>query len=264
MLEFVQSLLSVPLTLFLLVFVMGFIGSILNAFAGGGAFLTFSALLSVGLSPIAANATSKIAFIPGSIAATWAYRDSFAQIKPVILSMLMTALIGGTIGGLSTLYIGSEGFKVFIPWLILGATFLVWFGSDMLAFLEKNANASINKSVPILGQCLLIFSSLYGGFFGAGLGVLLIATLNFRGITDIYAINAIKNIMSVLINISAVILYIVWGVIDWHFALIQMSGAIIGGYMGGFAGRSLNRQIVKIIITLMGIGLSVMYFYEYT
>lgn len=263
MLEFVQSLFNNPVTLFLLVFTMGFIGSAVNAFAGGGAFLTFATLLSAGLPPIIANATSKIAFIPGSIAATWAYRHSLRSIKNIILSMLVIALIGGTIGGLMTLYIGNDNFQSLIPWLILGASLLAWRGPDVIERLQKNAHSYINKSIPILGQILLVFTSLYGGFFGAGLGVLLIATLNFRGVTDIHAINALKNIMSVLINLAAVIMYIIWGVVDWHFALIQMSGAILGGYAGGFIGRSLNPNVVRMIVLYVGLVLSSIYFYKY-
>ncbi len=263
LLEYVQSLFNDPVTSFLLVFIMGFIGSSVNAFAGGGAFLTFATLLSAGLPPIIANATSKIAFIPGSIAAAWAYRHSFKAIKNVILSMLMIALIGGTVGGLLTLYIGNKNFQSFIPWLILGSTVLVWRGDYVIKRLQENTYSYINKSVPILGHILLIFSSLYGGFFGAGLGVLLIATLNFKGITDIHAINAIKNIMSVLINLAAVIMYIIWGMVDWNFALIQMLGAILGGYTGGLIGRSLNPWIVRMMITGVGLFLSAVYFYQY-
>jgi uncharacterized protein len=175
----------------------------------------------------------------------------------------MIALIGGTVGGLLTLYIGNENFQVFIPWLILGSTVLVWRGDDVIKRLQENTHTYINKSVPTLGHILLIFATIYGGFFGAGLGVLLIATLNFKGITDIHAINAIKNIMSVLINLAAVIMYIIWGMVDWHFALIQMLGAIFGGYTGGLIGRSLNPRIVKVMITYVGLFLSGVYFYKY-
>ncbi len=263
MLESIPYLLNSPVVFFLLVFMMGFIGSAVNAFAGGGTFLAFPALLFVGLPPVIANATCKVAFIPGNLASAWAYRHSFAGTKDIILSMLAIGLVGGTVGALLTLYIGDEIFKVFIPWLILGATLLAWRGSDMIKLLQKNANSYMNKSITILGQSLLVFTSLYGGFFGAGIGVLLIATLNLRGITDIHTINAIKNVMSVLINLAAVIMYIMWGVVDWYFALIQMTGAIAGGYAGGLIGRSLNPQAVKAIITVVGLCLSGAYFYKY-
>jgi uncharacterized membrane protein YfcA len=242
---------------------MGFIGSSVNAFAGGGTFLAFPALLWAGLPPIIANATCKIAFIPGNIASAFAYRHYFSGTKHIIISMLVTALVGGTIGALLTLYMGNETFKIFIPWLILGATLLTWRGSQITKLLQRNANSCMNRFVNLFGRFLLMFTSIYGGFFGAGIGVLLIATLNLRNITDINAINAIKNVMSVLINVAAMIMYIVWGVIDWHIAIIQMTGAIAGGYAGGVIGRSLKQQTVRTLITIVGLLLSVVYFYKY-
>ena len=261
--EFIQSFSNIPIIIFFGVFMMGFIGSSVNAFAGGGTFLAFPALLWAGLPPIIANATCKIAFIPGNIASAFAYRHHFSGTKHIIISMLFTALIGGSVGALLTLYIGNENFKIFIPWLILGATLLVWRGSQITKLLQRNANSCMSKLVNLIGQLLLIFTSIYGGFFGAGIGVLLIATLNLRKITDINTINAIKNVMSVLINVVAIIIYVVCGVIDWHIAIIQMTGAMAGGYAGGVIGRSLNQQTVRALITIVGLLLSAVYFYKY-
>jgi uncharacterized membrane protein YfcA len=117
--------------------------------------------------------------------------------------------------------------------------------------------------INLFSRCLLLLTSIYGGFFGAGIGVLLIATLNFYNIKDINTVNAIKNVMSVLINLAAVVMYCIWGVVDWHFALIQMLGAVLGGYFGGVLGRSLNAGTVRTMITIVGFALSLVYFYQY-
>jgi hypothetical protein len=249
MIGFLHSLFDIPVMLFLPVFIMGFIGSAVNAFAGGGTFLAFPVLLWAGLPPI--------------IASAWAYRHSFVGTKHIIISMLMIALVGGTIGALLTLYIGDDRFKIFIPWLILGATCLTWRGSQLTKLLQKNANSYMGNFINLFSQLLLILTAIYGGFFGAGIGVLLIAALNLRNITDINAINAIKNVMSVLINLAAVVMYVIWGVVDWHFALIQMGGAIAGGYAGGVIGRSLDAKTVRTMITVVGFVLSAVYFYKY-
>jgi uncharacterized protein len=263
MLELMQPFFNIPISVCVFVFIMGFIGSAVNSFAGGGTFLAFPVLLWAGLPPIIANATCKVAFIPGNIASAWAYRRSFLGTQKIIISMLMIALVGGTIGAFLTLYIGNDGFKIFIPWLILGATVLTWRGSHLTKLLQKNANSCMSSFVSLFGRFLLLLTSIYGGFFGAGIGVLLIATLNFYNIKDINAVNAIKNVMSVLINLAAVVMYCIWGVVDWHFALIQMLGAVLGGYLGGVLGRSLNAETVRAMITMVGFILALIYFYKY-
>ncbi len=263
MLELIHPFFNIPISVCVFVFIMGFIGSAVNSFAGGGTFVAFPVLLWAGLPPIIANATCKVAFIPGNIASAWAYRHSFLGTQKIITSMLMIALVGGMIGAFLALYIGNDGFKIFIPWLILGATVLTWRGSHLTKLLQKNANSCMGYFINVFSRCLLLLTSIYGGFFGAGIGVLLIATLNFYNIKDINTVNAIKNVMSVLINLVAVIMYIVWGVVDWHFGLIQMLGAVLGGYFGGVLGRSLNAETVRTMITIVGFTLALVYFYQY-
>lgn len=261
--EFIQSFFNIPISTLLLIFIMGFVGSSVNAFAGGGTFLAFPALLYAGLPPIIANASCKVAFIPGNLSSAWAYRKYFSGTKQIMISMLLIGLIGAIIGAFLTLYLGNENFKIFIPWLILGATLLGWRGSDIIKLLQKNANSYMSKFVNLFSRFLLVFTSIYGGFFGAGIGVLLIATISLRNITDINTINAIKNVMSVLINLAAVVIYIYWGVISWKITIIQMVGAILGGYAGGVFGRSLNQKLMRNIIAIIGLSLSLIYFYEY-
>jgi uncharacterized membrane protein YfcA len=260
---FLQSLLSFDGIKFFLVFVCGFIGSSVNAFAGGGTFLAFPALLASGLPPIIANATCKVAFIPGNLASCWAYRHSFANAKTIIAGMLLIAFIGGTSGALLTLYMGNDNFKKFIPWLILMATLLAWYGPMLTKILQKDTNSYMSHSVKTVSQIMLVLTSFYGGFFGAGIGVLLIATLTIRGITDINLINAIKNLMSVLINLAAIIMYIYWGTVDWGFACVQMTGAILGGYAGGVIGQNMHPQNIRRMIMCIGFSLSAIYFYQY-
>jgi uncharacterized membrane protein YfcA len=258
-----QSIFNTPIEIILLVFCVGFIGSAINAFAGGGTFLAFPALLTVGLDPLIANATSKFAFIPGNLTAAWAYRHYFLNSRKIIVSMLLITFIGGACGALLTLYIGNEKFKHFIPWLIFGATLISWYGNSIIKSLQKSAKLYMTLLTTIFSYLLLGLTSLYGGFFGAGIGVLLIATLNLQGITDIHMINAIKNTISIFINLVAIIMYIIWGCVDWKIAIIQTCGAMFGGYSGGLVGRSLNPYIVKISISVIGLWLSIFYFYKF-
>jgi len=258
-----QTILDIPFEIFLLIFSVGFIGSAINAFAGGGTFLAFPALLAYGLDPLIANATSKLAFIPGNVAAAWAYRKYLTNAKHIILSMLAIALIGGSLGAWATAEIGNEKFKFLIPWLILGATMISWKGHYVNKILQNSAKSVINAITYYVSFVLLGLTSFYGGFFGAGIGVLLIATLSLRDINDINLINAIKNILSVLINLSAVIFYIFWGFVDWHIVMIQTSGAILGGYFGGFIGSKLPHIMVRNLVAITGFILAIIYFYKY-
>jgi uncharacterized membrane protein YfcA len=183
--------------------------------------------------------------------------------KKTLFAILILAPIGGTIGALLTLNMGNDVFKLFIPWLILGTTFLIGQREYLINLLQSNANSYKGKVINIFSFLLLFLTAIYGGFFGAGLGILLIASLSMYHDTDLNGINAVKIVMSIFINCAAVIMYILWGMIDWKMACIQMLGAALGGYMGGVIGRSLNPHILKSVITIMGLILSVIYFYEY-
>lgn len=265
MLEFIQSFGDIPVSIFVLLFFAGLFGSVMNAFAGGGAFLVFPVLLWAGLAPITANATCKCAFFPGYFGSILALRQYFIHSPKIILAILMIAPIGGTIGALLTLNLGNETFKLFIPWLLLGNTFLIWRGEYLTNLLQRYANSYIETFIHILSIILLVLTSIYGGFFGAGLGILLIVALSLycKADTDLNSINAVKIVMSIFINSAAVAMYIWWGVINWQMAFVQMLGGVVGGYAGGRIGASLNQTLLRNVIALMGVVLSVIYFYEY-
>lgn len=246
-----------------LVFICGFLGSIMNSFAGGGTFIAFPALIAVGLPPIIANATCKIAFIPGNMASAFAYRQFFSEARPIIVKMLLVGLIGGIIGASLTLALGNEGFQKFVPWLILTATFLAWLTPTINKLLQSDVKYIKSKKVAFFRWGLQGVTALYGGFFGAGIGILLIASLGLQGLKNINVINAIKNVMSVVINLAAIVIYSVADTIDWHFAIIQIIGAIAGGYYGGVFGKSLNPAFIRFLIIMIGFILSGVYFYKY-
>lgn len=232
-------------------------GGAINSVAGGGTFLTFPILLLTGASPIAANATNTMALWPGSVASNIAYRREIALHRTMLPRLLVINLLGGLAGAFILLKTPETTFTSLIPYLLLIATLIFAFGRHVTTWLhrhrQKTASETPHSTWPRIMPQFLI--ALYGGYFGAGIGILLLALLEWMGMRQIHEMNALKTLLATAINGIAVVTFILAGVILWPQALVMLAGAVFGGYGGASLARTLPparvRQAVIVIASLM-------------
>ncbi|MBO0734942.1 MAG: sulfite exporter TauE/SafE family protein [Methylocapsa sp.] len=243
---------------FLLVAAAAFGAGFLNAVAGGGSFLTFPALIAAGLPAIDANASNTAALFPAQIATGFAARSGLARAsaeKSVNMPVLAAiSLIGGILGGLLLLLTPQKIFSRLVPWLILFATF-VFAGGNFLIPSAKRFR--VNETWIFIAQGLV---AVYGGYFGGGIGILMLAALTLFGLRDIWLMNSIKILLSALMNASAAITFVIAGAVHWRWTALVAIGAIAGGYAGLHAARGVDPKIVKGFVTGVGIALTVYFF----
>lgn len=237
----------------------------INSVAGGGTLLTFPALTLV-LGPTAqatviANGTSTVALFPGSLASIWGYRREINGMRPWIMPLVIPSLIGASIGTWLVAQRDPHEFMRLVPWLILTATLLFlsqpiiskWTGIG-----QPHSAPSLGSRLGIIGFQFLI--ALYGGYFGAGIGILMLSALALMGISDIHRMNGVKTILASTINGVSVVLFIWYDKVNWTLAIPMIISSIIGGYLGASISRRLNKNVVRYTVVVIGIVLSLYYF----
>jgi uncharacterized membrane protein YfcA len=233
-----------------------------NVVAGGGTLLTFPALLAV-VSPVVANATSTVALVPGSLAGAWGFRDQFNEARRWIALLMVPSLIGGGVGAVLLTRLPEGYFAVLVPWLILTATVLL-ICQPLLARLTRGPKLEVEVptsagkiAVLVVAQFLV---AIYGGYFGAGIGILMLSSLGLMGIGDIHTMNAVKNTLAASINAVAVIVFVFEGDVSWKLAAPMVIAAVIGGYGAAHLARYLNKTLVRGVVILIGVTLTLHYF----
>ncbi|WP_374305321.1 sulfite exporter TauE/SafE family protein [Methylocella sp.] len=235
-----------------------FAAGVINALAGGGSFLTLPAMIAAGAPPIAANASSTLALFPGQVATAYAARDGLAEaardprIDARILGVI--SLVGGFVGGLLLLFTPASVFAALVPWLILFAT-LLFAGGSMLR--PDSKLLRINRSGVFAAQAMV---AVYGGYFGGGIGILMLAALTLYGLRDIWLMNSLKIFLATLMNASAVAALAFTDLIHWRLTLIAAVAAVLGGYVGVHAARRLPTKVVRGFVVVMGAVLTVYFF----
>ena len=241
-----------------------FLAGAINAIAGGGTLLTFPALLAL-LSPVMANGTSTVALLPGSLASAWAYRQDVRHPPQLLWWLFLPSLLGGLIGTLLVTRTAEHYFATLVPWLILGAA-LLFSLQPMISKLVKSTSASELKphtTNQLLGLAIAqLLVSIYGGYFGAGVGILMLSAFAYMGFSDVHQMNALKSILATLINGVAAILFLLSGKVDWHYALPMMLSAIAGGYMGARMSLRFKSSSVRRVVIVIGFGMGAYYLYE--
>ncbi|TFW00965.1 sulfite exporter TauE/SafE family protein [Oxalobacteraceae bacterium OM1] len=244
----------------LLVGIAAFGAGAMNAVAGGGTFLSFPALLAVGVPPVTANASNSVALTPASLSGAWAYRKELSRYKRYLIPMGIVSFIGGIGGGLLLLFTKDAVFSKLIPWLLLFATVLFTFSSQIAGWLRKPHKSKTDSSIGLLaGQTAV---SVYGGFFGAGMGILMIASLAMSGHDDVHEINAIKNLLSAIVYSVTVVTFIAAGAVSWPHTLVMLATATLGGFFGASIARKIPALWLRRFIIAVGFGLTVYYFYK--
>ena len=252
----------------LLIGVGGFAAGAVNAMAGGGTFFSFPALLAVGLSPVVANASNSVALWPASLSGAWAYRRELARYKRYLLPMGIASFIGGASGGLLLLLAGDARFAALIPWLLAFATGLFAFSPQLSSALrrmrpapDQAAGGEHGVGSPV-GWFVQLLVSVYGGFFGAGMGILMMASLAIGGHEDVQHINALKNILSAVIYSVTVMTFVVAGAVSWPHTLVMLVTASLGGYWGARMARKIQGPWLRRMVIAVGCALTVYYFFK--
>lgn len=235
-----------------------FFAGILNAIAGGGSFLTFPALVHIGVTPIMANATSTVILLPGYVGSAGALSSEIQKLERGRLAMLLiVALLGGLLGALLLLITSNKLFQQVVPWLLLWSTIMFTAGPAISRFLLRRSNDT-SRSVLTPGMFLV---SILGGYFNGGLGVIILAVLSITGMNDLPLMNSIKNIVSLVLSTIAVITFAIAGIVDWRWALPMMLAAALGGYVGGKLATRLPDRFVRIVVIGTGLIMTTHFFH---
>jgi uncharacterized protein len=226
---------------------------IMNAMAGGGTILTYPTLLFIGESAITANATSTVALWPGQASSLYGYREEVLTHRDWLKTLLLPSILGGAVGAVLLLQTPTKTFEHLAPFLILFATAL-FMVQGIVARWTGSSHAEGRSFSRWTAAWLFQFGvGVYGGYFGAGIGILMLAVLGFLGLSDIHAANGIKNFFSMCINALAAAYFIVRGAVDWPAALIMVVGAIAGGYAGARFARRIGKDKARAAVVAIGV-----------
>lgn len=239
----------------------GVVGGVVNAIAGGATLITFPTMLAMGLPPIVANASNAVAIAPGHIVAALADRRKLPSSSKRVAALSLAAFIGGSLGALLLLAIPENLFTLPVPALIAFATALFAIAPSVQARAAWHSKERVAK--PNDGAVMLALASVYGGFFGAGLGIILTAALSISEPNDIRAVKALKNFMAGIVSLSAILIFTIQGVVAWAPTLVMLLGALAGGYLGGYLIRVLPAQWVRGGVIVAGIIMTVIYANRY-
>lgn len=235
-----------------LVLVAGVWAGLQNSLAGGGSFVTLPVLILSGMSPLAANITSTVALFPGQVTSGLAGRTLVTGAgKLPFWVLFVVSILGGFVGGMLLLNTPSAVFTLLVPWLVLFATTVFAWGS----FMRKQGDVSVH--IGSIGAAFAQFLiAIYGGYFGGGIGFLMIAALTMAGLPTRNA-GATKNALAGVMNASAVILFVTSPQVHWHEAIVLGAGAIVGGLMGSWALHRINERALRVAIVCIGLCLTV-------
>jgi uncharacterized membrane protein YfcA len=250
--------------------VTAFLAGAMNSIAGGGTLLTFPALTSV-VSPAFANGTSTIALMPGSFAGTLGYRKELWECRKFALRMLVPSLLGGYIGA-DLVGRDQKAFADLVPWLILTAAVLFVAQGPISKWLKRRAaidgvqpeehNPNWFTQALVIGFQFLV--AVYGGYFGAGIGILMLSALGFMGVGDIHRMNGVKTFLASSINTASVVVFVLAfpaeQLVNWNLAVPMVVSSIVGGYAGARVARRLPASYVRYAVIAIGFGLSAYYF----
>jgi uncharacterized membrane protein YfcA len=244
--------------------IAGCTAGLMNAIAGGGTLVTFPALIWIGLPPIIANATSTVALLPATLGSTVGYRKRIQHIAPWLRVFVPVSLIGGLLGGIFLVQTPSKMFDTMVPFLILFATILFMAHSSFSRFLgTQSVHRPQHSKKWLYGSMAFQFAvAVYGGYFGAGIGILMLASLGMLGFDDVHEMNTLKVILGFLINVVAAVYFIVSGLISWPDAFVMACGTIVGGYSGAHFAQRVPQRSVRSAITVIGLVISAVMFYR--
>jgi uncharacterized membrane protein YfcA len=249
-----------------------FLGGALNAVAGGGSFLTFPAMLGVGLGPIQANATNTVALWPGQLTSIAGYRDEVRKHKSLAVKMALAGLVGGSVGAIILLNTPAKTFINLVPWLLLFAAMVFAVSDPVMKYLQRRAESRSGVVIEsaevkvernywplVLSTIVICF---YIGYFGAGAGFLIISLLSVFGFQDLNEMNAMKVVSTTMANGMACILFAFSGKVEWHWCLSAMVSCALGGYLSARISQKLDQRFLRILVVVIGLGMAAYFFWR--
>ena len=237
-----------------------FFAGVVNSIAGGGTLLTFPALLSV-LAPEVANATSTLAVLPGSVAGAVGYRQELWAARRFALHMLPVSLLGGGVGAVLLVWYPAQ-FANLVPWLIFAAALLFLIQQPLNKLLKRKQTDFTTSPNTLLLSCLMFFQffvAVYGGYFGAGIGILMLSALGFMGIGDINKANGVKTFLASAINSVSAVVFMQANLVNWPYALVMAASAIVGGFVGAKVAKRMAAKYVRWLVIAIGFSLAIFY-----
>jgi uncharacterized membrane protein YfcA len=242
----------------------------INALAGGGTFVSFPALMALGVPAILSNATNAVCVTPGHALAAVVYKREIARAPRRIIMCTIAASIGAVGGAWLLTVTNAKTFALLVPWLLLVATMTFAFGPVVqqwfkrLALAKQRAAATDPNSVGNgLGSWIgYALASVYGGYFGAGQGIMLMTVVTMSGVEDLQEANAIKNAVATFVSLVAVVMLGFRGMILWNYGLLMIAGALIGGFLGGKLARVLSKRTLRAFVLVVAVFLTVTYFWR--
>jgi uncharacterized membrane protein YfcA len=244
-------------------FASAFAAGAINSVAGGGTLLTFPTLVWLGLNSVAANATSTVAIWPGSLGGMVGFRKELRTAEPRMLALVLPSLLGGMAGALLLRFTPPSIFDAIVPFLILFATIL-FMVQETVQRRFKTGEVRHQSTKWLAGAMLFqFFVSLYGGYFGAGIGILMLAALSILGLTDIHQMNGLKNFFALCINGVAALYFIFAHMVEWPYVLLMAVGSIAGGVGGAGLARRMGRTAVRRIVIGIGFAMAISLFLKW-
>jgi uncharacterized membrane protein YfcA len=239
------------------VFAAGFVAGMINSVAGGGTLVSFPALIWTGVDPIQANVTSTVSLWPGSLGGMIGFRRELGESRHWMLMLVGPSVIGGLVGAFLLLLTPAPVFAFIVPWLILFATVLFAVGEPLSRRFARLNSVDVGSQKWLAAAIAFqFFVAVYGGYFGAGIGILMLAALSLLGLRDIHQMNALKNFFAVSINLIAALYFVLTGPVHWRFALFMALGSVAGGYGGAGLARKLGRSFVRRAVIFIGLAMA--------
>jgi uncharacterized protein len=235
------------------------VAGVMNSIAGGGTLLTFPVLVAAGLSPLIANGTSTVALLPGAPSSMLGYRGELTGASRWTLSLTLPSLVGGFFGAWLLLHTPGKTFDRVVPWLVLGATALFIVQRPLLRWTRRHATpVADDTALTAAGPTPLLLAwqaviGIYGGYFGAGVGILMLAALGFMGFTNLHRMNGLKNWGGFCMNLVAAVIFSISGIVQWPVALTMGVAAVIGGYIGSRAAQRVPQEYVRVTVAVIGL-----------
>ena len=237
-----------------------FAAGMVNSIAGGGTLISFPVLVWAGRDPVLANTTSTVALWPGSFGGMLGFRREFQGVRRWVMRLGGPSLLGGVVGALLLLRTPSEVFAHIVPYLILFATILMAVQEPISRRVRNAPNEEPSRRWWAGAIIFQFFVGVYGGYFGAGIGIIMLAALGFLGLTDLHRMNALKNFFAICINGIAAVYFIVSGAVIWIDVLLMIAASIAGGYFGASLAYKLGRRFVRYAVIIIGLTMAVSLF----
>jgi len=247
-----------------LLFSAAVVGGAVNSVAGGGGFIAFPALLFTGMPPVNANATNTIALWPGTLASSWAYRKTLnRELLKSLLPLIVITFCGSILGAVLLLRTPQTTFLKMVPWLLLGATLLFTFGGRVTSWVKQRHSLQGPSRITVIGVALVqLCVAVYIGYFGAGVGFVMLALLTIMGIENIHSMNGMKTVLATCGNGVAIVMFVLAHAVIWPQALLMIGGAALGGYGGAHYAQKLDQKIVRFIVIALGATMTAYFFWR--